>query len=203
MDSLPMVKFNGNNFHTWKVKVQMHLVTRGLWSIVKGTEQDSTNPILLVEWEKKEEKDKSIIGLALLDTQLHLIDLAKTSKEIWEQLSKLFGGKENNAKFSLKLQLFSLKMHDETALSTHINELMSLFRQLAETSAKVEPDDAKAIPLNRLSSMYRNVVLTLSQLSSQSLEEMVASLLAEAKRAYYEDSDVGGHHELHYTQKVR
>ena len=65
MDSLPMEKFNGNNFHKWKVKVQMHLMNISLWSIVKGTEQDSTNPILLVEWEKKEENDKSIIGLSL------------------------------------------------------------------------------------------------------------------------------------------
>ena len=49
-----MEKFNGNNFHKWKVKVQMHLMNISLWSIVKGTEQDSTDPILLVEWEKKE-----------------------------------------------------------------------------------------------------------------------------------------------------
>ena len=68
----------------------------------------------LVEWEKKEEKDKAIIGLPLSDTQLHLIDLEKSSKVIWEKLSKLFGEKAMNAKFSLKMQLFSHKMHDET-----------------------------------------------------------------------------------------
>ena len=83
MDSLPMEKFNGNNFHTWKVKVQMHLMNRGLWSIVKGIELVSIDPRLLVEWEKKEEKAKSIISLALSDTQLLLIDLAKTSYKIW------------------------------------------------------------------------------------------------------------------------
>ena len=71
--------------------------------------------------------------------QLHLVDLAKTSNEIWEKISKLFGGKENNANFSLKLQRFRLKMHDEIGLSTHINDLMSLFRKLVETGANVEP----------------------------------------------------------------
>jgi hypothetical protein len=80
-----------------------------------------------------------------------LIDLAKSSNEIWEELSKLFGAKAMNATFSLKMQLFSLKMHEETRLSTHINELMSLLRQLAETGIKVDPDDAKAILLNSLS----------------------------------------------------
>ena len=64
-------------------------------------------------------------------------------------------------------------------------------RQLAETGDKVELDDGKEVLLNSLSSKYSNVVFTLSQLSSQSLEEMVASLLVEEKRAYSEDSDVG------------
>jgi hypothetical protein len=196
MDSLLMEKFDGNNFYTWKVKVQMHLMNRGLWSIVKGTEQAPNDPKLLVEWKKKEEKAKAIIGLALSDMQLHLIDLAKSPNEIWEELSKLFGAKAMNEKFSLKMQLFSLKMHEETRLSTHINELMSLLRQLAETGIKVDPDDAKAILLNSLSSKYNNVVFTLTQLPSQTLEEMVTSLLAEEKRTYSENLDAGGQHEI-------
>ena len=73
---------------------------------------------------------------------------------------------------------------------------MSLFRKLAETCAKVDPDDAKAILLNIIFSMYRNVVFTLSQLSSQSLEKTLTSLLTEEKRAYSEDLDVGGQHEI-------
>jgi hypothetical protein len=190
MESLPLEKFNGINFHTWKVKIQMHLMNKGLWSIVKGNEKAPTDVKLLSEWEKKEDKAKAIIGLALSDTQLHLVDLAKSSKEIWEQLSKLFGEKAINAKFSLKLQLFSLKMHDETPLANHINDLMSLLRQLIEIGAKVDAEDAKAILLNSLSPKYNNIVFTLSQLSSQSLEGMIASLLAEEKRTNTEDTDI-------------
>jgi hypothetical protein len=126
--------------------------------------------------------------------QLHLIDLAKASNKIWEELSKLFEEKAMNAKFSLKLQLFSVKMHEETCLSTHINDLMSLLRQLAETGIKVDPDDAKTI--NSLSSKYSNVVFTLAQLPSQTLEGMVTSLLAEEKRTYSENLDAGGQREI-------
>jgi len=106
-----MEKFNGINFHIWKVKIQMHLMNRCLWITVKGTEQAPSDPRLVVEWENKEEKAKAIIGLTLSDMQLRLIDLEKPSNEIWEQLSKLFGEKAKNAKLSLKLQFFSLKMH--------------------------------------------------------------------------------------------
>jgi hypothetical protein len=132
--------------------------------------------------------------LGLSDTQLHLVDLAKSSKDIWEQLSKLFGEKALNAKFSLKLQLFSLKMQDEIPLSSHINALMSLLRKLVDVGTKVEAEDSKAIMLNSLSSKYNNIVFALSQMSSQSLEEMVASLLAEEKRMNPEDTNV--HHEI-------
>ena len=65
-------------------------------------------------------------------------------------------------------------MHEETSLSAHINELKSLTRQLREIKAQVEEDDAKAILLNSLSSHYVNTIFTLSQLSTKTLDEMIA-----------------------------
>ena len=70
------------------------------------------NLLILLKYvlgRNKEEKVKSIIGLSLSDSQLHLIDLDKSSAEIWEHLSKIFGEKVVNEKFSLKLQSFKLK----------------------------------------------------------------------------------------------
>jgi len=85
------VKFNGHNFHAWKVKIQLHFMSRNLWGIVKGKEKSPTDDRQLLELEKKEERSKSILGLSLSDSQLHLIDLSKTSTQMWEQMSKIFG----------------------------------------------------------------------------------------------------------------
>jgi len=60
----------------------------------------------LLDWSIRDDKAKAIIGLALFDTELHHVDLDKSSTEIWDNLNKLFGAKAVNAKFSLKLQLF-------------------------------------------------------------------------------------------------
>ena len=79
---------------------------------------------------------------------------------MWEQLTKLFGKKSTNAKFSLKLQLFKLKMHEEASLSSHINELKSIIRKLTMIGSKVNDDDAKAILLNSLPSTYDNAIFT-------------------------------------------
>jgi hypothetical protein len=158
-----------------------------LVGIVKGTEQSPTDPNKLLEWQSKDDKAKAIIGLALSDSKLHHIDLEKSSKEIWDNLNSLFGAKAMNAKFSLKLQLFRFKMSAKVTMSNHISNLRSLIRQLAEVKAIVEEEDAKAILLNNLPSKYNNVIFTLSQMSSQTLEDMIVALLAEEKRTIASD----------------
>jgi hypothetical protein len=63
----------------------MQLMNKNLWGIVKGTEQSPTDPNkLLNEWQSRDDKAKAIIGLALLDSKLHHVDLEKSSKEIWD-----------------------------------------------------------------------------------------------------------------------
>jgi hypothetical protein len=112
----------------------------------------------------------------------------KSFEEIWENLNKLFGAQVVNAKFSLKLQLFSFKMPTDATMSSHVNNLRYIIRQLAEVKVIVDVEDAKAILLNSLSPKYISAIFTLSQLPSQSLDEMIATLLAEEKRIIEGDS---------------
>jgi hypothetical protein len=53
----------------------------------------------------------------------------------------------------------------------------------------MEEEDAKAILLNSLPSKYNNVIFTLNQMSSQTLEDMIVSLLAEEKRTIAGDTE--------------
>ena len=68
MESIALEKFNGLNFHTWKVKIQLQMMSRNLWSIVKGIERAPIDARQLNEWEKREERAKSILGLSLSDS---------------------------------------------------------------------------------------------------------------------------------------
>jgi hypothetical protein len=60
----------------------MQLKNKNLWGIVKGTKAALTNLNNLIEWESRDDKEKSIIGLAISESELHHVDLDKTSKEI-------------------------------------------------------------------------------------------------------------------------
>ena len=158
-----------------------------LWGIIKGTEPKPPQPNKLIEWQNKDNLNNaySIIGLAFPDSELHIIDLDKYSKEILEELQQLFGAKTTNTKFkfSLKLQLFRFKMAAETTTSGHIKDLKSLIKHLAlaEVSSKIDEENVKDLLLNSLPSTYNNIVFTLSQWPSQSLDELISSLLAEDK----------------------
>jgi len=58
------------------------MMHKNLWGIVKGTKKTPTDAKQLIEWEKREDRAKSILGLSLADSQLHLIDLEKSSEEM-------------------------------------------------------------------------------------------------------------------------
>jgi hypothetical protein len=73
-----------------------------------------------------------------------------------------------NAKFSLKLQLFSFKMPTEATMSSHVSNLRSIIRQLAKVKAVDEKEDAKAILLNNLPPKYSSAIFTLKQLFTKS-----------------------------------
>jgi len=47
---IPYEKYSDQNFHTWKVKLQMQLINKNLWEIVEGTEQSPTNSNKNMEW---------------------------------------------------------------------------------------------------------------------------------------------------------
>ena len=73
-------------------------------------------------------------------------------------------------------------MQVEATMLSQVNNLRSIIKQLTKIKEIVDVEDAKAIILNSLPPKYSSAIITLSQLPSQSLDEMIATLLAEEKR---------------------
>jgi hypothetical protein len=68
---------------------------------------------------------------------------------------------------------------------------------------KVDEDDAKAILLNSLSQKYDNVIFTLTQMPSRTLEDMISALLAEERRMKEGEVEVSSHSEVVLYSKGR
>jgi septin family protein len=80
-------------------------------------------------------------------------------------------------KFSLKLQLFIFNMYVENNMSKHMNNLKLIIIKLAGVGTNVDEEDAKEILLNNFPSKYRNVFFTLTQMYSQTLEDILSLLV--------------------------
>ena len=75
--SLRIDKFNGENFHLWKFKMQMVLEEKDLWGIVSGDEREpvgtSVTEAQKERYKKRVRKALAIICLSLGDNQLQLV----------------------------------------------------------------------------------------------------------------------------------
>ena len=179
MDKLSTIpKFEGLEFHTWQIKIQLLLIEKDLWDIVNGTIQKPQDADEITNWTAKDHRASALIGLGLSDAYLHHIDLSKTSKEIWDGLNTLFGSQASSAKMSIKQKLFRLKMNEGDNIVQHISTFHSLLNQLAGVNSKIDDDDAKAILLSSMPSSFDHIVLNKMH---PSLETIISSLIDEGE----------------------
>ena len=184
MDKLSTIpKFEGPEFHTWQIKIQLLLIEKDLWDIVNGTIQKPQDADEITKWTAKDHRASALIGLGLSDAYLHHIDLSKTSKEIWDGINTLFGSQASSAKMSIKHKLFRLKMNEGDNIVQHISTFHSLLNQLAVLNSKIDDDDAKAILLSSMPSSFDHIVFTLNKMNPN-LETIISSLIDEGSRAH-------------------
>ena len=117
--------FNGLDFHTWQVKLKGYLMKKGVWSIITTEAGDNLTTPQLRERNLKDEKALGILLTSVADDIVHHLDQASTAKDAWDTLKRTFGAKGKHSKISLKMQLYSLNMHDNETLSSVVNRLKS------------------------------------------------------------------------------
>lgn len=80
--------FDGTNFHTWKLEMQMVLEERDLWEVVSGETklEQCVTSLDQGTYERKSRKALAIICLALEDLQLPLVHSASGAQDLWSRL---------------------------------------------------------------------------------------------------------------------
>ena len=177
-------KFNGENFHLWKFKLQMILEDKDLWDIVKGVEvepsvEDSTET-QRKQFQRRERKALATICLSLKDEQLSIVRSAKTAKEAWSKLEDHYEVKSLANKLFLRKKYFSATMGIDGSMTEHINKMKALASQLEALGASITEDDQVATLLCSLPESYSNLITALeSRADDLTLEFVVARLLHE------------------------
>lgn len=143
-------KFDGTNFHLWKVRMQMYLLDKDLWRIVDGSETRPTTIAEQPDWDKRDGKARANILLHLKDSQLLLVNSLKTSKEMWDGLCNMFETKHATTKMYLNQKIYSMKMSEEDSVADHVNNFKSMIEQLATAGVTLSNEDSAVALLGTL-----------------------------------------------------
>lgn len=184
-------KLNSSNFSSWKFRMQMILIDRGLWEIVDGTQVapvvtsgDEASQAKLVDWKKKDNTARAQIALTVGNSELVHIKAAKTSREVWTKICSVFEAKGLAARIFLRRKFFNIKLKEGDGMQAHINQVRELAEQLDAIGAPVTDSDIAMTLLCSLPEQYDSLIVALESRPSDDLtSEFVASrLLAEEKR---------------------
>lgn len=116
-------KLNEENYESWKLQMKSFLVCNELWgyvivSTIVKTEENAA------AWTTKDDKALALIVLNVSRGQLNLVKKAKTSKEAWNELKRVFESKEPVRKATLYKQLYRMKKDSSVTMNQYISEYM-------------------------------------------------------------------------------
>jgi hypothetical protein len=111
-------KLEASNFSSWKLRLKMILIDRGLWEVVDGTELKPApdNKALYDAFIKKDNQALAQIVLTLSNSQLVHVRNASSSRDAWRNICSAFEAKGLAAKVYLRRQFFTIKFTDSGSM---------------------------------------------------------------------------------------
>ena len=175
---ITIAKFDGENFHLWKFKMQMMLKNKGLWDTVEGG--NGGKAVGESEWKRKEERALALIVLSLSDGQLMHVQNSSTAREAWDKLCNIHERKGLANKLYLRRKFLTAKMEEGGSMAGHINKIKMMAQQLEAIGAPASEDDIVTTLLYSLPESFEQLIVSLeSRADSLDLEFLTARLLNE------------------------
>jgi transposase InsO family protein len=179
-------KLEASNFSSWKLRLKMILIDRGLWEVVDGTELKPApdNKALYDAFIKKDNQALAQIVLTLSNSQLVHVRNASSSRDAWRNICSAFEAKGLAAKVYLRRQFFTIKFTDSGSMQDHINKIRDLADQLNEMEAGVSDEDLAMTLLCSLPDRFDPLIVSLESRPSKDLTSdfVINRLLAEERR---------------------
>nr|GEW42722.1 retrovirus-related Pol polyprotein from transposon TNT 1-94 [Tanacetum cinerariifolium] len=151
-------KFNGNSFSLWKLNMKAILRKDKCLAAIGERPADVTDD----KWEEMDGNAISNLHLALADGVLSSIEEKRTAKEICDHLARLYETRSLHNKIFLKRKLYALRMTESTSVTKHVNNLNTLFSQLASLRCIIEPQERAKILLQSLPDSYDQLIISLT-----------------------------------------
>jgi hypothetical protein len=106
-----------------------------------------------------------------------------TTKDLWDNLGKLYQSKSLVNKLFLRKKLYNLRMRYEDSVVEHLNAFNTVVSQLVSIEIKILDEDKCISLLCSLLELWDSLVVAIgSNTTSLKFDEVVSSLLSEEMR---------------------
>jgi hypothetical protein len=106
-----------------------------------------------------------------------------STKDLWENLGKLYQSKSLVNKLFLRKKLYNLRMRDEDSVEEHLNTFNIVVSQLVSAKIKISDEDKCISLFFSLPDSWDSLVVAIgSNTTSLKFDEVVSSLLSEEMR---------------------
>ena len=97
-----------HNYHTWKLKMQQLLQSKGLWQTLAENQPTFPKQMEKFAYRNKIDEAMGLIGIHVSDSLLFHLDGCDTPKKSWDKLASLFGKINDFRALQLEAELSSL-----------------------------------------------------------------------------------------------
>ncbi|UYV67408.1 hypothetical protein LAZ67_5000482 [Cordylochernes scorpioides] len=161
-ENIRIPEFNGENFHSWKFRIEAFLEGKGLKRYLY---EDPPQLEDKTDWSIKDAQAKGIMTSAMNDSQVSLILNCKTTKDIWNSIHRRYEGDIKKQKIEAKNNLFRMQMKKDE----NLNQFLLRSEKLLETARilgnSIEEEEFVDAFIKALPTKYNIIVMQLSSIS--------------------------------------
>eukprot|EP00253_Pinus_taeda_P028641 PITA_28641 len=143
MESPCQVILDSTNYFQWASYMEDLLRSKGLYRIAIGQEKKPKDEDKVAKWENRQDQARGLIGMSISpDLRFHIAEL-ETPHEALEQLTKVFGIKNEIRAHQLENELLTLDPNNFSCIEDFLSKFKTL-RYLLE-GVKVKKEDSNLI----------------------------------------------------------
>ena len=153
--ALPTEKLDRTNFAIWEYKMHQYLVGQGYWSYIEPAHESQPNPTHTdyPAWEQAASHVLYCLSSCVHDHMLGYIREAKTLKQAWENLKKIFAANTAARKLQLRQKLNDIQQRD-MSIGNYTLKIKELCDALGSINVIIDDDEMVQICLGGLAPRF-------------------------------------------------
>jgi hypothetical protein len=211
LSQIAIEKLNKNNFQMWKFRIMNFLMGKGYWEFIIGDENEPPFPENPTQqqiqanktWHEKARKILYWLFVSVSDSMIVHIQDAKSPKQAWDTLLKMYSTNMQARKMQLKQELHNLQKN-KMNINDYSTKVKNLTYVLAFIGAFVDDEDLVVVTLNGFGkhySQFRTSIVV--QETFPNFQDLITLLISEEMRVIGTSSNGGSQESAFYSNSNR